>query len=69
MPRWVSVGENALSNTRKIGADCMGSLVSLTYNRGASYAKDGDRYREMRAIQAAHGGKCVHPQSRRRCDP
>lgn len=30
--------------------DCLGALVSLVYNRGASFNADGDRYREMRAI-------------------
>lgn len=32
---------------------CMGALVSLVYNRGPSFSKQGDRYAEMRAIKAA----------------
>lgn len=31
--------------------DCLGALVSLAYNRGASFNAVGDRYREMRAIR------------------
>jgi hypothetical protein len=29
---------------------CVGALVSLVFNRGASFRRDGDRYREMREI-------------------
>ena len=32
------------------GWDSFGALVSLAYNRGASFSAPGDRYREMRAI-------------------
>lgn len=32
---------------------CLGVLVSLVFNRGASFNKPGDRYREMRAIREA----------------
>jgi GH24 family phage-related lysozyme (muramidase) len=57
IPRWVGLVERALPNTSLVGPDCLGALVSLTYNRGASFTKDGDRYREMRDIKA-------HMQSR-----
>ena len=50
MPRWVALVERSLANTGAIGPDCLGALVSLTYNRGASYSKIGERYREMRNI-------------------
>jgi hypothetical protein len=30
----------------------LGALVSLTYNRGASFGKQADRYREMSSIKA-----------------
>ena len=33
-----------------LSPDCLGALVSLVYNRGASFNAAGDRYREMRAI-------------------
>ena len=36
---------------------CVGALVSLVFNRGASFQREGDRYREMRAIrEALHAG-------------
>ena len=36
---------------------CVGALVSLVFNRGASFQREGDRYREMRAIrQELHAG-------------
>ena len=57
MPRWVGVVERALPNTGLIGPDCLGALVSLTYNRGASFPKAGDRYQEMRAIKAHMAAK------------
>ncbi|MGO8368325.1 DNA/RNA non-specific endonuclease [Rhizobium ruizarguesonis] len=51
IPRWVALVESSLSNTHDLGPDSLGALVSLTYNRGASFSKAGDRYREMRAIK------------------
>lgn len=51
MPRWVEIVRKALPNTNKLSPDCLGALVSLTYNRGASFSKAGDRYAEMRAIK------------------
>jgi uncharacterized protein (TIGR02594 family) len=51
MPRWVATVERSLPNAGRLPPDCLGALVSLTYNRGASFGKDGDRYREMRAIK------------------
>lgn len=51
-PRWIEITAKALPNCDKLAPDCVGSLVSITYNRGASYSADGDRYREMRAIRA-----------------
>src|SRR5262249_44705866 len=52
IPKWISVVEASLSNTNLLSADRLGALVSLTYNRGASFSSSGDRYREMRAIKA-----------------
>jgi len=58
-PRYVGETESALPNTGMLSPDSLGALVSLVYNRGASFdiqqnpAKDpSDRYREMRAIKA-----------------
>ena len=52
MPRWVGLVERSLPHTDAIGPDCLGALVSLTYNRGASFGKSGDRYAEMRSIKS-----------------
>jgi hypothetical protein len=52
IPRWVAIVEGALSNTHRLPAEALGALVSLTYNRGASFSKDGDRYKEMRNIKS-----------------
>ncbi len=52
IPRWVAVVEKALGpNTSSLSPDCLGALVSLTYNRGPSFSKAGPRYEEMRAIK------------------
>jgi hypothetical protein len=51
IPRWVGVVEQALANCRIVGPDCLGALVSLTYDRGASYSKSGEQFKEMRAIK------------------
>ena len=51
VPRWVTIVQKALLNCNLIGPDCLGALVSLTYNRGASFAKPDPRYAEMRDIK------------------
>ncbi|WP_332877121.1 hypothetical protein [Massilia sp. S19_KUP03_FR1] len=43
----------SLANTEALHPDSLGALVSLVYNRGASFQREGERYREMRAIRAA----------------
>lgn len=53
LPTFALKTYKALPNCDRLSGDCFGMLVSLTYNRGASYASTGDRYREMRAIRAA----------------
>jgi len=50
LPRWIGIVEDALPNSSLLPSDSLGALVSLTYNRGASVRKDGDRFTEMRAI-------------------
>lgn len=52
LPKYAALVHARLPNTDKLNGDCFGALVSLTFNRGASYDLDGDRYREMRAIKA-----------------
>lgn len=51
VPVFVAMTERALPNTGLLSPDCLGALVSLAYNRGPSFSKDGDRFREMRAIR------------------
>lgn len=50
MPKWEGIVSRALPNTDLLSPDCFGALVSLAYNRGASFSNSGDRYREMRNI-------------------
>lgn len=58
LPKFALLTEQALPNCNLLNGDCFGVLVSLTFNRGASYSKPQkpgdikDRYREMRAIRA-----------------
>jgi GH24 family phage-related lysozyme (muramidase) len=52
IPKWVELTERALPNTGDLSADSLGALVSLAYNRGASFDSEGARYQEMRAIKA-----------------
>jgi uncharacterized protein (TIGR02594 family) len=51
VPKWVGIVERALPNTDRLSPDCLGALVSLAFNRGASFGKQGDRYSEMQAIK------------------
>lgn len=52
MPNWIATVRKLLPNTELLPPDCLGAIVSLAYNRGASFNMAGDRYREMRAIKA-----------------
>jgi hypothetical protein len=51
IPKWEGIVAHALPNTERLASDSFGALVSLAYNRGASFSTAGDRYREMRAIR------------------
>jgi GH24 family phage-related lysozyme (muramidase) len=51
LPRYVALTFARLPNADKLSDDSLGALVSLVYNRGASFSKDGPRYREMRMIR------------------
>lgn len=53
LPRFVGLVERSLDNVAELSGDSLGALVSLTFNRGASYKLDGERYREMRKIRIA----------------
>jgi peptidoglycan hydrolase-like protein with peptidoglycan-binding domain len=51
VPKWVDIVRKSLPNTENLSPECMGALVSLAFNRGASFSNAGDRCREMRAIK------------------
>jgi uncharacterized membrane protein len=53
VPAYAARTAEALPNTGRLPPDCFGALVSLVYNRGAAFAAEGDRWREMRDIHAA----------------
>lgn len=53
LPKFASLTDKYLPNCDNLNGDCFGALVSLTFNRGASYGLAGDRYAEMRAIRKA----------------
>lgn len=57
IPRYVGLVEKSLENTPLLKADCLGALVSLVYNRGASFNLKGDRFLEMRQISDAMEAK------------
>lgn len=52
VPKWYATCKAYLPNYEELSLDCKGALLSLTYNRGPSFNKAGDRYKEMRNIKA-----------------
>lgn len=52
IPQWILTVTHVLDNTTLLSPDCLGALVSLAYNRGASFHMLGDRFKEMRMIAA-----------------
>lgn len=52
IPKYLAFTRGGLPNFDELSPDCKGVLLSLVYNRGASFSKTGDRYREMRNIKA-----------------
>jgi GH24 family phage-related lysozyme (muramidase) len=57
IPKFYDQCKAQLPNFEALSLDCRGALVSLAYNRGASFSKAGDRYSEMRAIKDAMARK------------
>lgn len=51
-PRYVGATVNALPNTNLLSQDSLGALVSLVYNRGASFSAAGSRFLQMRNIES-----------------
>lgn len=57
IPQWTTTVCTKVPLADQLPPDSLGALVSLAYNRGASFDAPGDRYREMRDIKthtAAH---------------
>lgn len=52
LPKHVGLTYQALPALDTLHSHSVSALVSLVFNRGASFRKSGDRYREMRAILA-----------------
>lgn len=52
MPRWEAIVIRAIPRSIELSPDCFGAIVSLAYNRGASFSSAGPRYIEMRNIRA-----------------
>ena len=57
IPQWENTVIKVLPNTEDLTSDQFGALVSLAYNRGASFNNAGGRYREMRQIKEAMKNK------------
>lgn len=51
IPRYLGMLERGVPNTDKLSKDSLGALLSLVFNRGASFPNRGERYKEMRAIK------------------
>jgi len=63
LPRYVGETVRSLPNTPDLSDDSLGAMVSLVYNRGASFHKPGPRYREMRDIYFhTQTGKAAFPK-------
>lgn len=52
IPKYLGYTRNALPNFENLSPSCRGVLLSLVYNRGASFSGNGARYQEMRNIKA-----------------
>lgn len=52
IPQWIERVCRAIPSADRLHPHCLGALTSLAYNRGASFNKAGERYREMRNIRS-----------------
>lgn len=50
VPKYTRLMVNSLPDATELHSHSFGALVSLVFNRGASFSLAGDRYREMREI-------------------
>lgn len=53
VPRYLAICRHALPGFDDLSPDCQGSILSIVFNRGASFNNGGARYAEMRGIKAA----------------
>lgn len=51
LPKWAAILDASLPNTKELPPESYGALVSLLYNRGSGFDKQGDRFVEMRNIR------------------
>lgn len=51
VPRFLDLAHRSLPSLLELHPHCVGTILSLVFNRGASFSLAGDRYREMRAIK------------------
>jgi hypothetical protein len=51
IPEFTAKACRAINGADKLSPDCLGALVSLTYNRGVSFDNPDERHTEMRAIK------------------
>lgn len=52
IPQWTDTVIKHIPAAQNLSPDSLGALISLAYNRGASFDNQGQRYREMRDIKA-----------------
>jgi hypothetical protein len=52
VPKWTLTCQRDLPNFALLTPTCRGCIVSVAFNRGASFDLAGDRYVEMRSIKA-----------------
>jgi hypothetical protein len=52
IPKYLTSTRKALPHFDELPPSCKGVLLSLVYNRGASFSTQGPRYMEMRNIEA-----------------
>jgi hypothetical protein len=52
IPKYLASTRKALPHFDELPPSCKGVLLSLVYNRGASFSTSGPRYLEMRNIEA-----------------
>ena len=57
LPLYIADTEAALKNTNLLPSDSMGAIVSLVYNRGASFSATDGNHAEMRNIKAHMANK------------